>query len=126
MFVHHFRLFARARPPHMRSNHPRGRVHHPYLRKIPPGLRAGSQVRQCLETFPTVTLEANVQPITRSVLRVRLTIEATFKWRDASHGNALKWLLWVEDSNNEHIYHSETFFLTKKAAKEGTHQGEQF
>lgn len=22
------------------------------------------------------------------------------------HGNALKWLLWVEDSDNEHIYHS--------------------
>ncbi len=22
------------------------------------------------------------------------------------HGNALRWLLWVEDSDNEHIYHS--------------------
>jgi hypothetical protein len=22
------------------------------------------------------------------------------------HGNALKWLIWVEDSDNEHIYHS--------------------
>eukprot|EP00959_Pyramimonas_sp_CCMP1952_P398139 8341867-Pyramimonas_sp.AAC.1 len=92
----------------------------PPQRLNPPPLRVNcAQVRQCLETFPSVTLEANVQPITRSVLRVRLTIEATFKWRDATHGNALKWLLWVEDSNNEHIYHSETFFLTKKAAKEG-------
>lgn len=22
------------------------------------------------------------------------------------HGNSLRWLLWVEDSDNEHIYHS--------------------
>ena len=26
--------------------------------------------------------------------------------RCSVHGNALRWLLWVEDSNNEHIYHS--------------------
>ncbi|KAK3240835.1 activating signal cointegrator 1 complex subunit [Cymbomonas tetramitiformis] len=80
---------------------------------------AGRMVKNCLDAFPYVIMEANVQPITRSVLRVRLSIEATFRWRESAHGNALKWNVWVEDSENEHIYHSESFFLTQKQAKEG-------
>jgi len=68
---------------------------------------AGKPIKQAVDAFPRVTLEANIQPITRSVLRVRLMIEAAFHWKDSAHGNSLKWLIWVEDSNNEHIYHSE-------------------
>ncbi len=35
------------------------------------------------------------------------------------HGNAMRWWVWVEDSANEHLYHSETWTLTKKMAREG-------
>mmetsp|Transcript_13654 Transcript_13654/g.49673 ORF Transcript_13654/g.49673 Transcript_13654/m.49673 type:complete len:2207 (-) Transcript_13654:489-7109(-) len=78
----------------------------------------GKEVRQCLDAFPGVNLSANIQPITRSVLRVQLFIEPIFVWRERSHGNSMRWHIWVEDQTNEHIYHSEVFTLTKKMTSE--------
>lgn len=36
------------------------------------------------------------------------------------HGGATRWHIWVEDAENEHIYHHETWALTKKMHREGT------
>ena len=57
----------------------------------------------------------------RTVLRVQLSIEATFQWKDRAHGSGMRWHIWVEDSENEHIYHSETWLLTKKMMHEPAH-----
>lgn len=57
----------------------------------------------------------------RTVLRVQLTIEPTFEWRQGMHGNSQRWHIWVEDSENEHIYHTELWTLTKKMASEPSH-----
>ena len=35
------------------------------------------------------------------------------------HGALQRWLIWVEDPVNEHIYHSETFNLSKKQSRDG-------
>lgn len=43
----------------------------------------------------------------RSVLRVQLKITPEFTWHDRAHGGALRWHLWVEDSDSETIYHTE-------------------
>lgn len=57
----------------------------------------------------------------RTVLRVQLSIQPTFQWKDRAHGNGMRWHIWVEDSENEHIYHSETWLLTKKMMHEPAH-----
>ncbi|EFJ17505.1 hypothetical protein SELMODRAFT_178863 [Selaginella moellendorffii] len=80
----------------------------------------GKLVRQCMDHFPFINLSANVSPITRTVLQVTLTITADFTWKDRFHGTALRWWIWVEDSDNEHIYHSEHWTLTKKMVAEGS------
>lgn len=49
-------------------------------------------------------------------------VQPTFQWRDASHGNSMQWHIWVEDSENEHVYHSETWTLTKKMMREPEHR----
>ena len=49
---------------------------------------------------------------------MQLVVRPTFQWRDASHGAALRWHIWVEDSQNEHVYHSELWLLTKKMMRE--------
>ena len=67
---------------------------------------AGSQVAGCVASFPYLTLEAALHPITRTVLRIQLTLTPAFTWKDSVHGSGLKWLVWVEDSDNEKIYHS--------------------
>ena len=79
----------------------------------------GRKVKACVEALPHLGLEATVQPITRSVLRVAVTLTPDFVWRDSQHGGAQRWLVWVEDPVNEHIYHTETFTLSKKQHAEG-------
>lgn len=67
------------------------------------------------------TVAEFVPLLSRTVLRVQLSIEATFQWKDRAHGNGMRWHIWVEDSENEHIYHSETWLLTKKMMHEPAH-----
>lgn len=69
---------------------------------------------KALIQFLQVALACTVAPITRTVLRVTTTISPQFYWRDQSHGQALRWLLRVEDSDTEVIYHHEMWTLTRK------------
>ncbi|XP_077668994.1 activating signal cointegrator 1 complex subunit 3 isoform X3 [Eretmochelys imbricata] len=75
----------------------------------------GLKVKQCVHQIPSITMEAAIQPITRTVLRVRLNITPDFKWNDQVHGTVGEpWWIWVEDPTNDHIYHSEYFVIQKK------------
>ena len=78
-------------------------------------VRMGKTVKGCVEQFPAISIGASIQPITRTVLRVRLTIKPEFEWNDRVHGGTSEpWWVWVEDPENNHIYHSEYFLLQKK------------
>ena len=58
----------------------------------------------------------------RTVLRVQVTVQPVFRWDMRLHGGSMFWHIWVEDSANEHIYHSETWVLTAKMAREAEHR----
>ncbi|VAI08396.1 unnamed protein product [Triticum turgidum subsp. durum] len=95
----------------------------------------GRLVKQYVGYFPHVNLSASVSPITRTVLKVDLLITPEFVWKDRHHGMSQRWLIIVEqlirakelaytpfvpeykDSENDTIYHSELFTLTKKMAR---------
>ena len=78
-------------------------------------VRMGREVKRLVEAFPALSLDATIQPITRTVLRVRLTVTPDFEWDTRIHGNSCEpWWVWVEDAENEHIYHSEYFLLQQK------------
>ncbi|KHN17815.1 Activating signal cointegrator 1 complex subunit 3 [Glycine soja] len=77
----------------------------------------GRLVKQHLGYFPSLQLSATVSPITRTVLKVDLVITPVFIWKDRFHGTAQRWWILVEDSENDHIYHSELFTLTKRMAR---------
>lgn len=75
----------------------------------------GPELKRLIDSFPSVNLTVTVQPITRTVLKVQLTITPDFTWDDRIHGNGCEpWWLWVEDPENDVIYHSEYFLLLKK------------
>ncbi|CAJ1061883.1 activating signal cointegrator 1 complex subunit 3 [Xyrichtys novacula] len=83
----------------------------------------GLSVKQCVHQIPSITMEATIQPITRTVLRVRLIVTPDFRWNDQVHGSVGEpWWLWVEDPINDHIYHSEYFLLQKKQVVTGEPQ----
>ena len=75
----------------------------------------GQYIHKLVQAFPLVSLSATLQPITRTVLRVRLSITPEFKWDDKIHGMTSEpWWVWVEDAENDHMYHSEYFLLQRK------------
>ncbi|GJP66452.1 hypothetical protein CLOP_g23384 [Closterium sp. NIES-67] len=82
---------------------------------------AAKLVSQCVSQFPYLELDAHISPITRTVLQVTLYVTPTFQWKERFHGNSQRWWIWVEDSENEHIYHTEYFILSKKMMAQGTH-----
>ena len=75
---------------------------------------AGRKVKRALSHFPQLSLYCQVSPITRTVLRIVTTVTPQFEWREQVHGHAVRWLLWVEDSDTEVIYHHEMWTLTRK------------
>ncbi|KAF6165076.1 hypothetical protein GIB67_000660 [Kingdonia uniflora] len=77
----------------------------------------GKLIKQHLGYFPWISMSATVSPITRTVLKVDLLISPEFVWKDRFHGVSERWWILVEDSENDHIYHSELFTLTKRMAR---------
>lgn len=82
----------------------------------------GRLVKQYLGYFPLIQLSATVSPITRTVLKLDLLIIPEFIWKDRFHGAAQRWWILVEDSENDHIYHSELLTLTKRMIRGEPHK----
>ncbi|CAN0468924.1 unnamed protein product, partial [Ascophyllum nodosum] len=65
--------------------------------------------------LPALHIQAVVQPVTRGILRLTLRVLADFLWQARfcwGYFSAAFWI-WVEDGDNEHVYHSESFLLAK-------------
>lgn len=70
-------------------------------------------VQRRANEIPNVEVESTVQPITRTVIRVVLTIKPRFNWNSKFHGPASEhFILWITDENE--ILHSENFIFKKK------------
>lgn len=76
--------------------------------------RMGSTIANLLDNFPTLTVEADIAPLNRDVLRIRLYITADFRWSDRHNGTSESYWIWVENSESSDIYHHEYFILTRK------------
>ena len=78
--------------------------------------RQGRQVCAMVAKFPRLEISAQVQPITRSMLRVELTLTPKFEWDDNLHGRAENWWILVEDCDGEDILFHDQFLLRKEYA----------
>lgn len=80
--------------------------------------RLGKEIKLYASYIPILQIETQLQPITRTVLRIKLTITAAFTWSDKIHGtNSQQFWIWIEDPDTDNIYHSEYFIITKKQVK---------
>ena len=78
-------------------------------------VRLGREVQKLVHAFPMLNLAASIQPITRTVIKVRLEITPDFTWNDRIHGSTSEpFWVWVEDAENNHMYHNEYFLLQRK------------
>ena len=74
----------------------------------------GRTISKLLDNFPTLTVDAEIAPLNRDVLRIRLYLTADFRWNDRHNGTSESYWIWVENSETSEIYHHEYFILTRK------------
>lgn len=74
----------------------------------------GTKIARILDNFPTVSVEAEIAPLNRDVLRVKLYIIPDFRWNDHVHGSSESYYIWVENSETSEIYHHEFFILNRR------------
>lgn len=79
---------------------------------------AGKLVHRLVHSFPKLQLQAQVQPITRSLLRIDLLITPDFIWDEKVHGSAEQFIIMVEDVDGEIILFHDTFVLRQRYAED--------
>lgn len=82
--------------------------------------KMGRVLHKLVNQFPRLELSAQIQPITRSMLRVELSLVPAFQFDIAIHGYVQLFHVIVEDVNGESILHHETFSL--KSSNSGEEQ----
>ncbi|EOA28486.1 hypothetical protein CARUB_v10024696mg [Capsella rubella] len=75
--------------------------------------KMGRQLHKFVHQFPKLNLRAHVQPISRSVLQVELTVTPDFQWNDKLHQYDEPFWIILEDNDGEKIFHYEYFLLKK-------------
>eukprot|EP00906_Rhabdomonas_costata_P006818 RCo009880 len=80
--------------------------------------KVGKNLYRMIHQLPRLDLSAHVQPITRSTLRVELTITPDFQFDEKVHGQSESFWILVEDVDGEVILHYEQFILKQRFAKE--------
>ncbi|ETN47213.1 uncharacterized protein HMPREF1541_01404 [Cyphellophora europaea CBS 101466] len=79
--------------------------------------KAGRVVCDLVSKFPRLEVQAQVQPMTRSMLRVELTITPNFVWDESLHGKAEAFWILVEDCDGEEILFHDQFILRQDFAE---------
>lgn len=80
--------------------------------------KLGKTIHKYVHQFPKLDLSTHIQPITRSTLRVELTITPDFQWDEKLHGQSEAFWILVEDVDSEVILHHEYFLLKAKYAED--------
>ncbi|XP_076060028.1 U5 small nuclear ribonucleoprotein l(3)72Ab [Oratosquilla oratoria] len=80
--------------------------------------KGGKMIHKYIHQFPKLDLETHIQPITRQMLKVELTVTPDFKWDEKVHGRSEAFWILVEDVDAENILHSEYFLLKQKFGEE--------
>ena len=83
--------------------------------KIP---KMGKTLYKFVHMFPKLLLNAHVLPITRSLLKIELSITADFEFDSQVHDHSVLFWIIVEDVDGEKILHYEPFTMTKHNSSE--------
>jgi pre-mRNA-splicing helicase BRR2 len=80
--------------------------------------KAGKMVHKFVHQFPKLELQAHVQPVTRSLLKMELVITPDFQFDEKVHGGAESFWILVEDVDSENILYHDLFVLKRRYAEE--------
>jgi len=74
----------------------------------------GRAVDKYMRRVPNLKLDAKIQPITSTIMRITLTITPDFDWSDRWSGPSEPFWVWVENPESQDILHSEYYILHKR------------
>ena len=80
--------------------------------------KLGKTLHKYVHQFPKLDMTTHIQPITRSTLKVELTLTPDFQWDEKIHGQSQGFWIFVEDVNSEDILHHEFFLLKQRFAED--------
>jgi len=75
--------------------------------------KLGRPLARLVRQFPRVVLEAHVQPVTRTTVRIDLSVTPDFEWDDAAHGTAQRFWVLAEDADGDTLLHWEPLVLRR-------------
>ena len=76
--------------------------------------KMGNIISKLIDNFPLLSVDAEIAPLNRDVLRIRLYLYPEFVWNDRHHGTSEAYWIWVENSDSSELYHHEYFILSRK------------
>eukprot|EP00899_Mesostigma_viride_P012040 jgi/Mesvir1/20837/Mv07930-RA.1 len=78
--------------------------------------KMGKTLHRLVHQFPKLELAAHVQPLTRALLQVELTLTPDFQWDEKVHGFVEPFWVIMMDNDGEVILHHEYFVLKMQYA----------
>jgi pre-mRNA-splicing helicase BRR2 len=84
--------------------------------------KSGRIVCDLVKKFPRLSIDAHVQPVTPSLLRVEITVSPDFEWDIDLHGYAEMFWVFVEDCDGDSLLHHQQFLLLKQYAESEENQ----
>ena len=78
----------------------------------------GKLLHRAIHQLPKLDLQAHVQPISRSTLRVQLTITPDFQYDEKVHGVAETFWVLVEDVDQESVLFHDMFMLKSRFSED--------
>lgn len=80
--------------------------------------KSGQLIESLVHKFPRLDLQAHVLPLTRSLLKINVTITPDFQWDRDIHGTTQAFWIIVEDVDGENILYHDTFVLRERFAQD--------
>lgn len=80
--------------------------------------QTGDKVYKMLKHLPKLKIEVSIKPVSKTSVRIDLSILPTFSWSDKYHGYSERFWLLVEDVNQERLLHYEIIHVRKHLASD--------
>ncbi|WWD21866.1 hypothetical protein CI109_106354 [Kwoniella shandongensis] len=80
--------------------------------------KSGQYIESLVHKFPRLDLQAHVLPLTRSLLKINVTITPDFVWDRDIHGSTQAFWIVIEDVDGEHILFHDQFVLRERFAQD--------
>ncbi|WVQ83790.1 hypothetical protein IAT38_005934 [Cryptococcus sp. DSM 104549] len=80
--------------------------------------KSGQYIESLVHKFPRLDLQAHVLPLTRSLLKINVTITPDFVWDRDIHGASQAFWIIVEDVDGENILFHDQFLLRERFAQD--------